>query len=248
MIKFFDSNCMVGTRNVCREGSLKTLDDFIEMMDICGIDKAIVSHSCARESNMMMGNLLLDDVIGNNSRFIRQWVVMPSCADEFPPADELLKFLIKHNVKCVRLEPATYHYSLEPYAFGELAGILTDNQIPVFMDRCQTNLEYLAKFLGYYPDLKIILTDTGYRDMRQLKYLLNAFDNLYIETSTFVTHNGIKYFVEEFGANRIIFGSGMPKASATASTSLIRYCDISNEEKEKIAYGNIERLLGEVMI
>lgn len=248
MIHFFDSNCLIGARNIYREGSLKTLEDFVEMMNLCGIDKAIVSHSCAKESNMMTGNLLLADEIGNDDRFIQQWMVMPACVDEFPDEGKLLMLMKKHHVKCVRLEPATFHYSLEPYAFGGLAAMLSKNKIPVFIDRCQTDLEHLARFLNTYPDLTVILTDTGYRDMRQLTYLLKAFSNLHIETSTFVTHNGVKLLVEQFGAHRIIFGSGMPKASAAASVSLIRYSDISDEDKEKIAHGNIERLLGEVMI
>lgn len=248
MIKFFDANCTIGKRNVHLEGSPKTMDDFVDMMRICGIEKAIVNHSCAREHDMMLGNLMLSEEISDRPEFIKQWSIMPACVDEFPDKEELFVQMKKHNVKCVRIDPASFQYSLEPFSFGEFAKPLAEKSIPVFVDKSQIMPDQITNILRYYPDLKFILTDVGYRSMRQLKYLMKEFDNLYIETSTFVSHNGIKHFVEEFGAERFIFGSGMPKASSAASVSLIRYSDISNQDKEKIAHKNIETLLKEVRL
>jgi hypothetical protein len=53
---------------------------------------------------------------------------------------------------------------------------------------------------------------------------------------------------EYFGAERMIFDTGLPTGSATAAVSLICYAEISEEEKALIASGNLERMLGEVKL
>ena len=79
MINFIDSNCMVGRRMFCREGSPKTTEDIINIMDRAGIDKSVAFHSVAKENDPKTGNDFLEDEIGGNDRFIRQWIVMPDC-------------------------------------------------------------------------------------------------------------------------------------------------------------------------
>ena len=70
-------------------------------------------------------------------------------------------------------------------------------------------------------------------------------DNLYTECSNFVINNAVEHFCKYHGAEKMLFGSGIPNASAAASVSLIRYANISEEEKQLIACGNITRLLEE---
>ena len=48
-MRFIDANCMVGRRNVCREGAPASVADYIEIMDRCGIEKAVAFHAKAKE-------------------------------------------------------------------------------------------------------------------------------------------------------------------------------------------------------
>ena len=61
-----------------------------------------------------------------------------------------------------------------------------------------------------------------------------------------MVHNGIKEICSRYGAERVIFGSGAPENSVAAAVSLVRYSDISDEEEELIASGNLLKLLEEM--
>lgn len=248
MLKFFDSNCMIGMRNIYREGSLKTLDDFIQMLDLCGIEKALVYHCVSRDSDLYTGNKLLKSECADNPRLLKQWCIMPELFDLFPSASATEKGLVSNDVKAVRILPGSFRYSLDKFCFGALAEICEEHKLPIFMSKCEATWSETESFLKDFPNLRLVITDTGYRDLHRFTYLLARYENVFIETSTFVAHNAIKLICEKFGAERILFGSGMPTASAAAGVSLIRYSDISEEDKKKIAYDNLDKFISEVRL
>ena len=246
MITFIDANCMVGQRNVCREGSPVGISDYTEIMSRCGIEKALVYHCIAKENDILTGNNSLDKDFSEHELFIKQWGVIPNCTGEFIPEDIILSEMKKHNVRTVRMFPAIQDYSLKPYASGKLIHTLAEANVPIFIEKSQLSWEDVYVLCTTYPEAKFVLCDTGYRCLRHIMPIMDACDNLFIETSTFLMHNGIREICKNFGAERLIFGSGLPEHSATAATSLIRYADISDEEKRKIASENILKLLSEV--
>ena len=93
--------------------------------------------------------------------------------------------------------------------------------------------------------MKVIYTDLGYANDRGLMSLIKLFDNLHIETSSYGTLDGIEFVTNKYGAERLVFGSGMPYFSASASVSRILFAKIKDDDKETIAYKNILRLTGE---
>lgn len=239
---------MIGMRNIPREGSLKTLDDFIQVMDLCGIEKALVYHCASRENDPFTGNGLLNDECAGNSRLVKQQCIMPELFDLFPSAALTEKAFIADNVKAVRILPSSFRYSLDKFTFGSLAEICEAHNLPVFMDKGEASWNEIERFLTDFPALRLIITNTGYRELHRMTYLLDRYENVFVETSTFVTHNAVKLICEKFGAERLLFGSGMPTASAAAGVSLIRYSDISEADKQKIAYGNLNKIISEVSL
>ena len=88
----------------------------------------------------------------------------------------------------------------------------------------------------------------GYRCLRYLVPVMNARENLYLETGTFLMHNGFRHFCEHMGADRLLYGSGAPDGSVAATVSQLLLSEIPDEEKERIASGNLTRLLSEVKL
>lgn len=247
MLKFIDSNCMIGRRNVCREGSPETASDFLEVMDRCGIEKAVAFHASAKESDAVIGNLLIEEE-NASGRLIPQWVVMPNICNRFYAPAELIYKMKENSVTSVRFFQGIYGHSLKRYVSGELIDALTECRVPIFLDKSQISWDELYELLNEYPDTKFVICNTSYGCVMSLWPILGACPNLYVETSTFLMHNGISVFCHDFGAQRLLFGTGMPNVSATASASLIIYSDISDEEKQLVARGNILRLLEEVSL
>jgi len=238
---------MVGRRNICREGSPATVSDLLEIMDRCGIEKAVAFHAFAKECDAVEGNMMLDKE-NESGRFIPQWVVLPDICDRFYEPSELISKMKENSVTSVRFFQGLYDHSLKRYVSGELIDALTDCKIPIFLDKSQLTWDELYELLKEYPDTRFVLCNTSYRCVVRLWPILMECPNLYVETSTLLMHNGIPAFCRDFGAERLLFGTGMPNVSATASASLIIYANISDEEKELVAHGNILRLLEEVSL
>ena len=248
-IDFVDANCMIGRPVVQREGALKSTEELMRLMQDCGVVKALVYHSVAREADMLEGNALLEQEIEGRECFLKQWVVMPNIWEEFMNPDVLLGSMREQNVRSVRLLPKLYGYSLKRYASGELIDALAACKVPLFLEQGQlASWDALYEFCKDYPQVRVVLCNTGYRCLRGLVPILSACSNLYVETSTFLVHNGIREFCRHFGAERMVFGGGIPDASLAAAVAQIRYADISEEERQMIAAGNIRKLLEEVAL
>ena len=246
-MKFIDANCMIGKRNVCREGSPAAMEDYIEIMDRCGIEKAVAFHAAAKESDALTGNALLEKELFAD-RFISQWIVIPSIYNRFLSPAKLISAMKEKGVTSVRLYPGVYDHSLKRYVSGEMIDALAECNVPVFIDKSQLSWDELYDLCKDYPKAKFIICNTGYRCIMRLWPILRECPNLYVETSTFLMHNMVAGFCRDFGAERLIFGTGLPNSSATAAVSMILYASVSEEEKDLIGYGNISKLLGEVAL
>lgn len=248
MLRFVDAQFIIGRRLYYREGSLRTQSDILEMMDRCHIDQAIVCHSVSLENDPMVGNLMLLEDTANTDRFLRQWSVLPHTFEEFPTPDVLLQSMKNNHVTSVRLCPGTYQHSLQPYVLGPLMQALAECYVPIFIDANQLTWDSLYHFCQDNPAASIVLTTSGYEYQRLLGPLLEACPNLYLGTNRYVSHNGIQKFCKTFGASRLLFESAMPYYSAAAGVGLICYAQISEEEKQLIASGNVLHLISEVTL
>ena len=248
-MRFIDARCQLGRRGIIREGEPVTMPEIVELLDRCHIEKAVAYHAIAREGDVKAGNLeLLKDTEGDD-RFIRQWVALPHTFGEFMSVDELLEGMKANGVSSIRLFPNSHGYSLRPYAMGKFFGAMAEHKIPVFMTYAESGSDdALYTLLTDYPEVNFIISDVSYREERKLFPILQQCRNLYIGTGNYVVHGGVKTMCEYFGAERLIFDTGLPTGSATAAVALICYAEISEEEKALIASGNLERILSEVKL
>lgn len=246
MLKFIDANCMIGRRLSPREGAPLTTEDYIEIMDRCGIEKALVYHAVAKESIMEVGNQLLEQE--TTDRFLKQWVVMPGGLGEFIPEEKLLSAMKEKDVRSVRMLPGLFPYSVRPYASGKLIHMLTEAKVTIFVDKKKMSWEDVYTLVSSYPETRFVLCNYTYRELRQLFPLVEGYKNLMIDTANLFVHDGIREFCRRFGAERLIFGTAMPEGAPSNIVPLVTYADINMEEKQMIASGNILRLLEEVSL
>ncbi|MBQ9967499.1 MAG: amidohydrolase family protein [Oscillospiraceae bacterium] len=246
-MRFIDARCQLGRRCVIRENEPVTKAEILELMDRCRIERAVAYHAIAKEGDVKAGNMeLLKDTEGD-SRFLRQWVALPHTFGEFMSVEELLKGMKENSVSSIRMFPKTHGYSLKPYALGKFMDAMAEHKIPVFMTYNELASEdALYAMLTDYPKVNFIISDVSYREERKLFPILEHCPNFHIGTGNYVVHGGVKTMCEYFGAERMIFDTGLPTGSAAAAVSLICFAEISEEEKTLIASGNLERMLSEV--
>lgn len=244
-LEYFDCSCYFGKRTVVNPGSFYRVEDLISKMEYYGIGKALVYHSMARECAPVTGNEMLMNDIKNYPSLIPVWVVMPHHTGEFPDPGTLREQLKLSGVRAVRMFPLVtdQNYCISEWNCGELFSMLERCGIPLLIGFDQFKWDELYGLCSSHPDLHVILTDMNYREDRNLYPLLKKFGNLYVETFGYKQHHGIEEICSRFGANRLIFGSGMPLQSGASGVAMINYARIGEEEKRMIASGNLERLL-----
>ena len=72
--------------------------------------------------------------------------------------------------------------------------------------------------------------------------------NLYLEASGLLLYDQIEHYVEKFGSERIVFGTGYPDLPIEINTSRVLMADMNEADKKNIASGNIDRILGGIEI
>lgn len=250
----FDCNTFIGRPSAT--GSLvgeTTPRRLLAEMDKVGVGRALVTHVQAREYHPCEGNPLLMESIMGHPRFVPCWVVLPHHTGEMAPPERLIKTLAHAGVRAVRIFPGVsggwgHRFRLNRYVVGELFEALEQYRIPLFLDyllmrRDDPPWDEVIHVCESYPGLPLILIRPGGRSDRNLYPLLETFDNLYLETGGYNVHRGIEAVVERYGAERLIFGSGYPYYTLTGAAFRLTHCEISEESKRMIGYGNLDRLL-----
>lgn len=239
-------------RKVKLPGSFHTKSELLARMNSYGINSALTYHAFAQELNSLDGNAMLLSEIAGEPRLFPLWSVMPHHTGEFPEPDKLICEMKKNQVKAVTMFSALedYYFSINEWSVGELLSALETHGIPLFlrMNNFSNNINGLFEMLSAHPKLIVCLKSVTYRMARILFPLLEMFENLYIESSGYKQQDGIEDFCKRFGAERMLFGSGMPTGSGSAAVAMITYSNITLDEKKLIASENLNRILGGVSL
>lgn len=250
-LHFFDANCWIGKSNKQGVLPLDNASEIIDQMDMCGIEKALVSHTLSRFSSPLIGNEKLLEDISRFDRLIGCAILLPNSTKEIGSLDEYIDTMIKKGVRTVRLFPKSHNYSLEEWSSAHLLKKLDGRKIPLFIWSRETDWNTLHTICNTYPKLPIILEqcdEEAYRNLRFLFPLLEKHRNLYVETNDILVYLGIDEIVRRFSANRLIFGTQLPINDPYAFMGLITDGDFSRKEKEDIACNNLENLIKGVVL
>lgn len=254
-LKFFDANCMIGRLEYIRPRSFYTVQRLVKEMKYYSIDRAVVFHTLSWKYDSKVGNYKLLEEINNYDQLYPCWTLLPPATMETGSVKEVISEIIRNNVRAVRLFPGDHAYELKEWIIGELFSALEEYRIPVWINVCnpatyqeQIDWDDIFNICSIHPNLPIVLAKTGFRLQRKLYPLMDRHSNILLELSDFIMYRGLESIVSRYGAERLLFGTWMPINDPGATLAIITYADIKREEKELIAYKNLENLLMKVTI
>ena len=230
-IKFIDANCMVGRWGI-QKLYFETIGQLLSEMDYHGIEKGLVYHSLAWQYDPEFGNKKLLEEIGGNFRILPIFVIAPWDR----PEDEWLRAqeeFVRKNAFAIRLFPRDQNFLLARWNIEKILLFLERIRMPLFINYDQLDFSKINEVLSSYPDLPVIISNTGYRIGRILNSLFERYNNFYLEISTFFSYEGIEEICRRFGAQRLIFGTRMPFIDPGAMLARIIYADIDDEKKRE---------------
>jgi predicted TIM-barrel fold metal-dependent hydrolase len=252
-MRFFDCCCEVGPRNDKDVAAPWSAKDVIRWMDHCGIDGALVVHTLSRQADPTCGReALAREIAIAPNRLFPVWTILPPhCGDFEQTPNELLAEMEKADVRAVKVYPFSHGWPLTPSVIGSTLSALAEAGILLLIDFPEAAngggvaaFEALDNMLGQFPKLRVLLQNAKWSDQRMIVPLMESHPNLHIEFSSYQINRGLEEYARRFGAERLLFGSGMPCKSAGAARAFVDYALIPDEQKALIAGGNLSRLLG----
>jgi len=244
-LRLFDANCMLGRVISPAEGFPETVEELLEVMDRFEIAEALVYASHSKEYHPAYGNQLLLEELAGVDRLHAMWVLMPSHTGEFPDEEQLVQQMLSRGVKAARVFPGAEHhnFSMRRWCSGKLLGALASKRIPLFVDLEQIDSDALYELCEAYPAMPLVVTNVGYRSDRLLYPLCAKFDNLYIELSFYFGHRAVETVAQRFGAERLLFGTGLPYRTPPSAIGMLSYAKIAEADRRRVAGDNLRRLL-----
>ena len=261
-MKLFDCNACFGNEMINHEcvnhenfivleqvELAKTAEELLGYMDYVGIEKSMVWHRSQYELDAAAGNRrTLEELKVHLDRLIPTWTLLPSITDETFRPEVFFPEMKRNGVKALRAFPDQDRYLLCEVTMGEQLRLLCEMKIPLFLSP-MSGYEYIYTVLKEFPDLTVVLANIGWWPSARLIYpLLARYPNVYFETGDFSMLRGYEEVCGKFGSERILFGTNFPTNSMSGSIYSLMTADITEEERENIAYRNLERLLDEVKL
>jgi predicted TIM-barrel fold metal-dependent hydrolase len=234
--ELFDVNARVGPSGVHGELALETAG-LLEEMDRFHIRTAVVSHWTAEEYDAAAGNQALERDL--HPRFTPAWAAMPDTA--------AIESLEARRPSAVRLTPGTPQHNFAPAAWcaGPLFEYLQAKGVLTLIARSDIEWAALAALAENFPRLPIVLLDVGYRADRHLFPLLARFPMLHFDSATYLAHRQLEAYVEQYGPERLLYGSRLPLYTPASSLAVLASARISDAGRRAIAGGNLRRLLAQ---
>lgn len=232
----FDANVYVGHSGTQGDLALEA-PELLQEMDRFAIKRALVSHFAGLEYDAVEGNRALERDM--DDRFTPAW----AASSERASIDDVRS----RRAKAIRIWLGSLHhnFSSRPWCSSELFEHLQDARALVLISRTEIEWNDLAMLLDNFPHLKVLLLDIGYRSDRYLFPLLERFSGLHFDSSNYVSHRQLEWYLDRFGPDRMVFGSRLPLYTPGAALTVLGTARIKDSARLAVAGGNLRRLIGE---
>lgn len=238
---FYDALVYLGRSFNLPAWQWSDVDSLGTMFDKYRISKALVASYVARDQEIEYGNELVFEAARKDGRLVPCPVVVPNSGLEVGDESDFIDGLIRRGARCVCFYPNSHGTTLDRRVIGELFAALEQRRMPVSL--AETDILRAANLACEYPGIPFIVHRPDYRN-RHVLPIVRQTPNLYVSIApNFAPYGGIEVLVREWGADKLIFASAYPECEPGAPVSYLLYADIDRADAEKIAWGNLARLM-----
>lgn len=241
---FFDGLTRIGPRKYKHPAERWSLKHLVDEMDHCSISGALVFSMLSVNYDAMHANLELSEMLKPYPYLFAVWNAIPHFTGEFPAPEELGQLMKEHDVRAISVHPANNNWDWRDPQNQELFKWL-ENQRVLTIIRSEEfgGFGGVKELLTSYPQLPVLLTGVTWSFQRIIFPMLSSYRNLHITFDNFQINEGLETMVADGYEDQLIFGSNAPSMSMGAHRAYVDYADVSRAARDKIAGGNLTRLL-----
>lgn len=248
-LPFFDANCALGAPMNGGANFAAGVAELLAEMDRMGVERALVRYNNmengAAFANDRIAELLADDA---GHRLLGVWHILPEQCDELPHGDAFFNAMEHKRIAALSHLAAPECWVPCRLTIGPIMDAARERRIPFITSHRNYSDSWagLYRFIQEFPDnIFIVIPDSLWGVDRQIRPLIENFPNVYLETSTFWLPEGLRDIALQYGARRIVYGSGFPQYNQGSMMSVIRNLELEEADKRLVASGNLERILSE---
>jgi len=222
----------------------------IKMMDLCGINKTIVSPIAGIDSDIVLGNnMMLESIRAHRGRIYGACFVN----GHYPELslDELQRcFSEDKDVKIIKVHPFSTDCNMKDKRMKNIFEFASDRKLVVLVHTWLDNDQYgnqdiFAELAKDYPEIKWIMGHSGGPyGSRHAVDLAKESDNIFLDTTlSTAPARQIEFFVSEIGSERLIFGTDNPYLNPNPQIGRVGLADISHQDRVNIFSANARRMI-----
>ena len=249
----FDACCYLGRHLRMSEGQPETAEELLATLDHFGLHEALVLDPLSAEVDPRAGNARILERTQGHPRLHPAWAGLMPQSRELPPPAELVARMREQGVGALFLFYRHFAIRLEDWGSDSLLEELQAARVPLFVcpltarDTWPQDLTDWNEVVGVcrrFPELPVVVTEARiYPAQRTLYAALEACPNLKVDASALWLHRRIEFICREFGPDRLVWGSHIPKRNPGGGLMQLDYSDLSEHEMRQITHGTMRQLL-----
>ena len=217
----------------------------LNAMDRLGISRALVWNTESTQNHALSSNRGLLEGIG----------ATPGARDRIYPALSVSNLMIYERDGIASLVKQLETLPCRALRFANVFGRLTLMQLEPLMRRIrrlkpfiilahdQASVADILEFTATFPGVPVVLTNVMWGPCVPVFDMMRRRRNILVDTSWLHSFGAIELVVKHFGADRLVFGSGLRSHNGAAIGALARAA-ITDAQRRQIAHGNLNRLTG----
>lgn len=168
------------------------------------------------------------------------WTAIPATAGELDSLTALVERALDDGVAAFRIHPASHGFS--PALLDELYDALEANRLPLCVDAAELAWPALTTIANRCPELPIVLSNVGYRKLRELWAALDGHPNVYVDLVDFAAHQGAEWLAANALADRLLFATGLGVRDPGESVVRLAWSGLDDDTVRLVGAGNAARL------
>ncbi|GAB3433528.1 amidohydrolase family protein [Flindersiella endophytica] len=220
-----------------------TAEELSESLRRLGIRAAVVGSTTAVWHDPVHGNADALDA-GRVAGLHPCVIAVPPTPEETDDTAALLADAVAAGAVAARIHPGTHDFDpLDPSMDAFYAKLVAD-QLPLTVELPEAGWPAIDRIADRWPELPVIVSALGYRALRQLAPVFRRHPNLHADTVNFATHEGWEWFVRQFGAERLLLGTGTPLRDPADVVARLQWSGLSAASRQLVGHDNALRLFG----
>lgn len=221
--------------------------DIVRMMDLCGIDKAVISTTYSFDTDIVLGNTAMLEAL---DAFPGRLYGACSVNGNYPELslDELERTFSRPDVVMVKVHPYSSKCRLDDRRMNRLFDFASARRLFVLVHTWLDNDPYgnqdlFASVAAAHPEIKWIMGHSGgpFGSVRAVE-LAQKTPNIYLDlTLSMCPARQVEFFVREVGSERVLFGTDSPFLDPRPQVGRVALADISEQDRVNIFGANARR-------